>query len=146
VITGDGPAYGSVKKLVSELGLSGRTIMPGFCKPYELPFFYAAGDVYVTASTFETQGLAMLEAMSCGKIAVGANSLAIPETLKDNQNGFLFSPHDAEDCAEKISKALNASPAKRRSLSANARKTAEGLSIEKSTSRLLEAYSLVMDK
>jgi len=144
VITGDGPAFKSVKKLVSELGLSDRTVMPGFCRPYELPFYYAAADVYVTASTFETQGLAMLEAMSCGKPVVGANSLAIPETVKDNYNGYLFDPHNHFDCATKISKVINASPARRAALSKAARRTAEGLSIEKSTDRLLEAYSLVM--
>ncbi len=144
VITGDGPAFSSVKKLVSDLGLSGRTVMPGFCRSYELPFFYSAADVFVTASTFETQGLAMLEAMACAKPVVGANSLAIPETVKDNYNGYLFEPHDATDCAAKLSKAINASPAKRASLSKAARRTAEGLSIEKSTDRLLEAYSLVM--
>lgn len=144
VITGDGPAFGSVKKLVSDLGLSGRTVMPGFCRPYELPFYYSAADVFVTASTFETQGLAMLEAMSCGKPVVGANSLAIPETVQDNYNGYLFEPHDATDCAIKLSKALNASPARKAALSKAARRTAEGLSIEKSTNRLLEAYSLVV--
>jgi len=144
VITGDGPAFGSVKKLASDVGLSGRTVMPGFCRPYELPFYYAAADVFVTASTFETQGLAMLEAMACGKPVVGANSLAIPETVRDNYNGYLFEPHDASDCAAKLSKATNASAARKAALSKAARRTAEGLSIEKSTDRLLEAYSLVM--
>ncbi|MFA6329949.1 MAG: glycosyltransferase [Candidatus Micrarchaeia archaeon] len=144
VITGDGPAFGSIRKLVSELGLSDRTVMPGFCRPYELPFYYAAADVFVTASTFETQGLAMLEAMSCGKPVVGADSLAIPETVKDNYNGYLFEPLDSSDCAAKLSKAINASPARKAAMSKAARRTAEGLSVEKSTDRLLEAYSLVM--
>jgi hypothetical protein len=39
---------------------------------------------------------------------------------------------------------LNASPARRASLCAAARRTAEALSVQKSTDRLLEAYSLVM--
>ena len=143
VITGDGPAFASVKKLVQDLGLKDRTVMTGFCRPYELPFFYSSADVFVTASTFETQGLAMLEAMSCGTPAVGANSLAIPETVKEGYNGYLFEPHDVSSCAAKLSEAINASAAKSRSLSKAARRTAEGLSIEKSTSKLLEAYSLV---
>ena len=144
VITGDGPAYPSLKKLVHEVGLDKRTVMPGFCKPYELPFYYAAADVYVTASTFETQGLAMLEAMACGKPVAGANSLAIPETVRSGYNGYLFEPHDAADCAAALGNILGASSAKRASLSKAARRTAEGLSIQKSTDKLLEAYSLVM--
>jgi 1,2-diacylglycerol 3-alpha-glucosyltransferase len=144
VITGDGPAFSSVKKLVSDLSLSGRTVMPGFCRSFELPYYYAAADVFVTASTFETQGLAMLEAMACAKPVVGANSLAIPESVKDNYNGYLFEPHNVSDCASKISAVLNASPARRASLCAAARRTAEALSVQKSTDRLLEAYSLVM--
>ena len=75
---------------------------------------------------------------------MGANSLAIPETVQDNYNGYLFDPHNHFSCANKLSKAINASPARRAALSKAARRTAEGLSIEKSTDRLLEAYSLVM--
>ena len=143
VITGDGPARDSIKSLISKHNLEDKIILVGFCKPFELPYYYSAADVFVTASAFETQGLAMLEAMACGKPVVGADSLAIPESLKSDANGYLFRPHDAQDCADQIEKIFHASPAKCARLAKGARRTAEGLSVEKSTGRLLEAYSLV---
>lgn len=144
VITGDGPSRDAVKKQINDLGLERRAVSIGFCQSYELPFYYAAADVYATASTFETQGLAMLEAMACGTPVVGANSLAIPESVRSGFNGYLFEPGSAEDCAEQLERIFDASPAKRACLGRNARRTALALSVERSTDRLLEAYSQVI--
>ncbi len=144
VISGEGPAKPEVQALVEKMGLGRDVSFLGFLPEQELPLYYAAADVFVTASTFETQGLTVLESMACGTPVVGADSMAIPETLQDGRNGFLFKPYDETDLSEKIIKALCLKPAEKKRMRENARKTAEKHSIPKMTDRLVKAYGKVM--
>ncbi|MBI5229286.1 glycosyltransferase [Candidatus Micrarchaeota archaeon] len=144
VVTGEGPAKEKYKRLVVHDGLSKNFVFTGFVHDYELPFFYGGADLLVTASTFETQGMTIVEAMACGTPVVGADSLAIPETVSDGRNGFLFKPFDEEDCAEKMLKVLSLPEEERRRMAAECVNTARGYTISKCTDRLLEVYKLVL--
>lgn len=144
VITGRGPADEKVRALVSELGLKSKVTFTGFIPNDNLSGYYAAADVLATASTFETQGLALLEGMACGTPAVGARALAIPEAVEEGKNGFLFEPFDSEGCADKILRVLTAAPKFYDKWSRNARATAEECSIPRSTDKLLKAYERVL--
>lgn len=144
VIQGDGPAKLKYMKHAKRLGLGKEVIFTGFVKDFEVPFFYCAADVFATASTFETQGLALLEAMACENVCIGANSLAIPELIDNGKNGFLFRPFDETDCAEKMLHALSLRDGRKERLRKNARKTAMEYSIEKSTEKLMKAYKSVL--
>jgi glycosyltransferase involved in cell wall biosynthesis len=144
IIQGDGPAKAKLQKLTKKLHLEKDVIFTGFVKSYEVPFFYCAADAFATASTFETQGLALLESMACQKVCIGANSLAIPELLDNGRNGYLFKPFDEADCTEKILTALILKDGKKNRIEENARKTALQFSIEKSTDKLLAAYEKVL--
>lgn len=144
IIQGDGPAKAKCMKLAKKLGLGDRVIFTGFVKDYEVPFFYASCDVFVTASTFETQGLALLEAMASGKPCIGADALAIPEVVKSGKNGLLFEPQNEIDLAIKITELLQMPARERGKMGAEARKTAARFSIEKSTDKLIAAYGRVL--
>ena len=86
----------------------------------------------------------MLENMACANPCVGADAMAIPEFLKDGQNGFLFRPFDSSECAEKIVKALEMKEGARKKMAKNARQTAEKYSIPACTDKLLDAYDEVL--
>ncbi|MFH1751091.1 MAG: glycosyltransferase [Candidatus Micrarchaeota archaeon] len=144
VIQGDGPAKPKYMKHAARLGLQKDVIFTGFVKDFEVPYFYSAADVFATASTFETQGLALLEAMATGRVCVGAKSLAIPEILNDGKNGFLFRPFDIQDCAEKMLKGLHLSETRKRDMERRARATALEYSVDKSTDKLMDAYRKVL--
>lgn len=140
VIVGDGPARAKYEQLVSRLGLGKNFVFRGFVSQVELPFYYAACDVFATPSTFETQGLSVIEAMACGKPVVGANALALGDIIRDRKNGFLFKPFDSRECAGKILKTLALSAAEKKRMSREASKTALEYSVQRCTDRLLEAY------
>ncbi len=144
IITGEGPAKSHCEKLASHHGVKDKVVFTGFLRSFELPYYYAACDVFATASTFETQGMALLEAMATGKPGVAANSLALPEAIKDGENGFLFTPFDAQECAEKICQTMNLSESQRKKFAKCARETAEEYSIPKSTDALVDAYSKLL--
>lgn len=141
LIAGDGPARKKYEKIAEKSSNPNSFLFTGFVSKYELPYLYSCCDLMATASTFETQGLTILEAMACGKPVVGANALAIPEAIKDGENGFLFTPFKEEECAEKIIRILRMNEKERKKMSQKARKTAELYSIEKCTNKLLETYN-----
>ncbi len=124
VITGEGPAKLAYQKLARRLGLWGDVFFTGFVEESELPLLYSAADCFASASTFETQGLALLEAMACGTPCAAARALAFTEEVRNGRNGFLFEPYSVEDCAEKILALASASERKRARMAREARASA----------------------
>jgi NADH-quinone oxidoreductase subunit L len=62
---------------------------------------YPQYDLFLTASTMETQGLVILESIACGLPAVGVKSFAIPELIKDDKNGYCAEPFNAIEIADR---------------------------------------------
>ncbi len=74
VIAGEGPALPALRRQASRLRLDGNVRFVGYLpRQGSLRDCYAAADVFTFASTTETQGLVLLEAM-----AIGLPVLAIP--------------------------------------------------------------------
>jgi len=142
VVAGTGPATDYYKNMVLESNLKESIIFQGYIEDENLAYYYAASDVFVFPSKFETQGLTALEAMACGKPVVGADFLAIKEIVKNGYNGYLFDPDDPDDCAEKIIKTIN----ERSMMSKNARQTALKYSIDECADKLLKVYEKYMIK
>ncbi|MBE7410809.1 MAG: glycosyltransferase [Leptospiraceae bacterium] len=100
-IIGDGPALNSLKIQAEKLGLKDKISFLGFIDHNILHEYYPKYDVFLTASTMETQGLVILEAIACGLPAIGVKSFAIPELIIDNQNGYIAEPFNVKEIAEK---------------------------------------------
>jgi 1,2-diacylglycerol 3-alpha-glucosyltransferase len=136
IVAGKGPAGDSLKETAKEAGVSDRVIFTGFVADDELPNIYAAADVCVSASRFETQGLSILEALATGLPAACANERAFKDVIKDGMNGFLFDG-GAEGCAAAIRKCLSCDD----TIKKNARATAESLSVETCVQKLSALYA-----
>ncbi|MCY4064048.1 MAG: glycosyltransferase family 4 protein [Chloroflexi bacterium] len=67
---------------------------------------YAAADVFVCPSEFESYGIANLEAMSCGLPVVSTRRGGPSETIVDGVTGFLVDPGDADALAERVLRLL----------------------------------------
>jgi 1,2-diacylglycerol 3-alpha-glucosyltransferase len=140
MIVGEGPARPSLEALTRSMHLEDRVIFTGFVPDCRLLDFYAAADVFVSASPFETQGLSILEAMSCGKPVAGLNYRAMADYIVDGQNGFLFNGHEIS-IARTVERALSCDP----SIGRNARRTAEKYSKEKMAKQLSNLYSKILE-
>ncbi len=73
LVGGDGPAdpeQQRLQKLAARAGLAERVIFTGSVPHETLPAYYAAADVYVQASHYESFGLVGLEALACGRPVV----------------------------------------------------------------------------
>ncbi|VVC00704.1 Trehalose synthase [uncultured archaeon] len=128
-ITGSGPAEKYLKGIVRDEKLEKHVHFHAPLKQDELARHVADHDIFVTASTIETQGLTVLEAMACGIPCVGADYLGIKESIHAGKNGFLFRPFDFIECGRKIERLLE-SEALRKKLGQNAIATARKYSVE----------------
>jgi 1,2-diacylglycerol 3-alpha-glucosyltransferase len=143
IIGGTGPAEGYYKSVARRLGIMEKTKFIGFVDQALLPQTYAAADTVCLPSTFETQGIVLLEAMALGKPAVGADYMAIKEMIRNGKNGEKFKPGDHISCANKIEKVLNNAD----HYKDGAVETAMEFSRERVTDKLLDVYNnLVLSK
>ena len=129
LVVGGGPELDNVKLQTKSLGLQKKIIYPGYISQKDLPKYYASADLFLTASTVETQGLVLLESLASGLPVIGADAEAIPELIKNGKNGFLFKsgkPKQAADQVEQVLKDENL----RKSLSKNTVKYVKPHSIE----------------
>ena len=53
-------------------------------------------------SIAELQSLVTMEAMASGLPIIAANAVALPHLVHDNDNGFLFTPGNEKDMAQKL--------------------------------------------
>lgn len=122
-IVGDGPARESLQKLVVSLKISDSVNFLGFIPNRIMLRKYKRSDIFVTASTMETQGLVILEALAAALPVIGVDALAIPELVKNNRNGFLVKPGDTRKMAEAIIR-LTETPELNEKFGKNSRKIA----------------------
>ncbi len=84
--------------------LAGKDIIfTGFVEDKELPYYYAACDVYVSASLWEGFNIPAAEAQACGKPVVAFNIGPHPEIVK---NGILVKKGNIKKFAEAVIKLL----------------------------------------
>lgn len=95
-IVGNGPALTGLRVLAEKLGVSGSVRFVGFVAHDELAPVYQGHDLFLTASPMETQGVVLLESMSCGLPVIGIDRGAIPDLVRDDFNGYVVGmPHAA---------------------------------------------------
>lgn len=100
-IYGDGPAFTTLQDEARRLQISDAVTFHGFVDRATLPEIYPQYHCFLTASTMETQGLVVLEALASGLPAVGVHAYALPELIHDGENGFIANPADDEMIAAK---------------------------------------------
>jgi glycosyltransferase involved in cell wall biosynthesis len=100
VVAGDGPASIEIKALALRRGIQARFL--GAVPQVRLQQWMAASDVLLFPSATETFGNVVLEAMACGLPVVGAAGGAVPDTIRDGENGLLCPPGDVDAFANKL--------------------------------------------
>jgi len=101
-IVGEGSERDKLQRLINNKKLDNVKLL-GYQKDTKLIKLISLSRFTIMPSLwFEGFGLVNLEANACGKPVVAANIGAIPEVVKDGENGFLFEPGNIEDCTEKI--------------------------------------------
>ncbi|KUM24741.1 hypothetical protein AU467_06480 [Mesorhizobium loti] len=106
VIAGHGSQERHLRVLVQRLGLEPSVRFVGTLSKSSLATLFQAADVFVTMSTSETQGMALLQAMACGIPVIGANARALPEYI-GNDRGSLVEASDAASLSARLADLLS---------------------------------------
>jgi glycosyltransferase involved in cell wall biosynthesis len=89
LIVGEGELLGYLKQLASSLGISQSVIFTGALGSADIPEAYAAADVFVLPSLFESFGIVLIEAQAAGKPVIATRAGGVPEALVKGETGFL---------------------------------------------------------
>ncbi len=95
LIVGDGPYRAEFERRAETLGVRNQLIFTGMISPEEVPDYYAVGDIFISASNSETQGLTYMEAMASALPLLCRADDCLKDVIASGTNGFLY--HTEED-------------------------------------------------
>jgi len=90
LIAGDGPNRESLINYTQELDLEDQVIFTGMIAPEKVPIYYQMADIFVSASTSETQGLTYIEALASGLPALCRADESIDNVIVDDVTGYQY--------------------------------------------------------
>lgn len=90
VIVGDGPYREALEALVQELDLEAVVHFVGMVCPEQVPLYYQIGDLFVSGSTSETQGLTYIEAFASGLPALCRADDSLTGVIEHGVTGFQY--------------------------------------------------------
>ncbi|MDP8217407.1 MAG: glycosyltransferase family 1 protein [Candidatus Theseobacter exili] len=128
--------YEKTFALVKELDIESNVIFLGY-QNESLPALYNMADLFVFPSHYESFGLPVLEAMSCGTPVITSTAGALPEVA--GKAGILVNPTAYEDLAESINEVLN-SEEKQRNMSEKGLQQADSFSWERCAADTIAVY------
>lgn len=134
VLVGYGALLESLRGSAAALGLGSAVTFAGERDSAEmLPSF----DLFVQPSLYESQGLALLEAMAAGIPAIATAVGGVGDVVQEGQTGFLVPPADPDALAQAIVRLWN-SPEEARGVAGRA---AARVREAFSSQRMLESYA-----
>jgi glycosyltransferase involved in cell wall biosynthesis len=137
IVAGGGPSLKRFRKLAADLGAR-NVVFTGFIE--DIAPAYRSADFFVSASDTETFGLTFIEGMHCGMPAIGVNRMGPKELIKNGKNGLLVQPGDVSGLAKAMER-MYEDDALRSKLGAEAKKTSDSYSIERSIRETLAIYA-----
>ncbi|MCW5874852.1 MAG: glycosyltransferase [Anaerolineales bacterium] len=106
LLPGGGSLEPRIRQLVQDSGFANRVHMPGYIAQDDLPAYYAAADLYLSASRSDGSSVSLMEALACGLPALVSDIPANREWVEPGQQGWLFLVGDSAALADKIVAAM----------------------------------------
>ena len=135
LVVGDGPARGKIGEWAPD------AIFTGFQDGEDLARAYASSDIFFNPSITEAFGNVTVEAMASGVPPVCSRTAGHISMLDEGKTGFLTTPDDMEEAADRIS-ALSRDPGLRQRVGAAARMASQRFSWDTVMNNI---YSYYMD-
>lgn len=140
VVIGDGPASSNLKVLAKRLGINEQVIFAGE-KPWDsIGMYYQIGDVFVSASQSETQGITYIEALASGLPVVAKADPCLDGVVQNDVNGYTY--HNKEEFLQALDAVLFHKQHKEK-LSASAIQSTEKFSASHFSRNIEKAYTEV---
>lgn len=137
LLIGDGPEREILEEKAKELEIDKKTVFAGERAWSDIGIYYQLGDVFVSASQSETQGLTYIEALASGVPVVAKADKCLEGVLESGVNGYAFYNH--HDFIKALDSILYDN-LKKESLSIEAVKSTEKFSAEHFAYKIEELY------
>lgn len=106
LLIGKGDSELELKALAKELHIETQVYFIGSKKHDEIPLWLNACDVFCLPSHHEGFPTVIVEAFACGRPVVATKVDGVPEAITNDTIGILVEPHNAEELAAALNKAL----------------------------------------
>lgn len=143
VIVGGGPYLDALKDLAYAENISDKMIFTGAVEPENIAAYYRLGDIFLSASQSETQGLTYIEALASGLPAVCRRDDCLNDVITNGKNGGQYT--DFKEFSELIRTFLF-NDELYKSMSENAVETAQKYSAEKFAKDVETVYMEILEK
>lgn len=145
LVVGDGSQRRQLMALSRRLGIARRCHFPGYVLPEspDLPGLYRLATAFVTASTIETFGLVVAEAMACGCPVIAPAATCMPELIRPYRTGLLVPPHNPMALASHLRWMLD-HPVQAQAMGREARQEAEKYGMSSMVTRFLALYAAIL--
>ena len=137
LIVGDGPDFDLYKKTIQKYNIEDTVIMTGKVKWEDTPYYYHLSQVFLTASTTETQGLTVIEAMASSSVPICIKDESFESMIEDKSTGRIFETQ--EEC-ENIIEELYKDKDELEKLSIKAKNSSEKFSSRYFAESVLDVY------
>lgn len=143
LIIGDGPDKGKYEAISKKNHTEENIIFTGKVEWNLIPSYYQLADAFITASTTETQGLTVIEAMAATLPVICIDDESFKIAVIDGYNGLFF--HNEKEAKEAIIK-LYENQEMRKQIAEQARMNADRYSSKYFASSVLDVYNKAIDK
>ena len=144
MLVGGGPQEEELKKFAKENNLEHRCIFTGAIPHKDISLYYAACDIFVSASTTEVHPIVLIEAMASKLPVIAFDSPGYKDTIRDGEDGILTKP-DFDDFLVNLKELIH-NPALRQNLAHNAKIRSQQYSISTYIDRVINLYQEVIRK
>jgi L-malate glycosyltransferase len=142
LMLGNGSLASHLRQIFVQQGVSEQVYSPGQVSQEDLPRYYRAADLYISASHSDGTSISLLEALACGCPALLSDIPGNKEWITPGQQGWYFRDGSGSNLSEAIEYALknrSSFPEMRLSARCLAEQRADW---EKNFPQLLKAYHL----
>ena len=138
LLVGDGPDRKRLEGVAQSLGLAAPDVVfAGMVPAEQVADWYQLGDLFVSASTSETQGLTYAEALAAGVPVLCRADPCLLGVVRDGENGWQY--HGEAEFRQRLEDFL-AHPQRREALCRAARETGEEYSAQRFAERVESIY------
>lgn len=143
MLVGAGPDKDEFQKYAEKLKIKDNVIFTGAVPFEETPLYFASANIFSTASTTETQGLTVIEALAADLPVVCINDESFNTTVVNDLNGYLF--ENKRDCCTQVEALIN-DKNKIKRLKVGAKNTAKMHSSKYYAEQVLDVYNIALSK
>ena len=143
VIGGDGPYKKNIEQKVKKLKMDKYVRFVGMIPPQNTYKYYQLGDLFVCASTSETQGITYIEALSCSLPLVCRYDKCLDGVIENGYNGYMY--NTKEEYLKYVTDILSKKTLQHK-LEKNAIESSRNFSKEKFSDSIEKLYSDIVNK